>query len=143
MLIIFFLFSDSFVPCLGDYSLKISSVTLEDDATFQCQAGASDRVPGIRSQSARLTVQVSPDRPVIVLADFINAPTALQDKQVLSTTAGTKIELTCEAHGGRPAAKVRHRLGSEREKNKQTLIARGHSEKIWISDMSESVFALF
>ena len=81
-------------------------MTLEDDATFQCQIGALPNVPGIRSQSARLTVQVTPGAPVIVHGDFVNAPVSLQNHQVLSTTAGTSIELTCEAHGGRPAAEV-------------------------------------
>lgn len=91
---------------VGDYSLKISSVTLEDDATFQCQIGASESVPGIRSQSARLKVQVPPSEPVIVTGNYINAHPSAQNQQVLSTTAGTTIELTCEAHGGRPAAEV-------------------------------------
>ena len=81
---------------------------MEDDATFQCQIGALDNVPGIRSQSARLTVQVVPDSPVIVHGNFINAPVSMQNQQVLATTAGTKIELTCETHGGRPAAEVRN-----------------------------------
>ncbi|XP_017461985.1 PREDICTED: irregular chiasm C-roughest protein-like, partial [Rhagoletis zephyria] len=88
----------------GDYSLKISSVTLEDDASFQCQIGALDTVPGIRSQTARITVQVAPSEPVIVTGDFVNAnPSARKSQQVLLTTAGTTVELTCEAHGGRPA----------------------------------------
>lgn len=100
------LISFSLIKNPGDYSLKISSVTLDDDATFQCQIGAVDHVPGIRSQNAKLTVRVQPDKPVIVLGNYINAPLASQDSQVLSTTAGTKVELTCEAHGGRPEAEV-------------------------------------
>ncbi|CAN8014759.1 unnamed protein product, partial [Ixodes persulcatus] len=40
----------------GDFSLQIGSVSLEDDATFQCQVGAVDGVKGIRSRSAPLTV---------------------------------------------------------------------------------------
>ena len=79
---------------------------MEDDAVFQCQIGALDNVPGIRSQSARLTVRVTPGDPVIVHGDFVNAPTSLQNRQVLTTTAGTNVELTCESHGGRPAAEV-------------------------------------
>lgn len=93
--------------------MKISSVTLEDDATFQCQVGALDNVPGIRSQNARLTVRVRPDDPVIVLGNLVpyhhhlnNNNLQQQEVQLLSTTAGNKIELTCESHGGRPAAEV-------------------------------------
>ncbi|XP_075741795.1 irregular chiasm C-roughest protein-like [Rhipicephalus microplus] len=40
----------------GDFSLQIGSVSLEDDATFQCQVGAVEGVKGIRSRSAPLTV---------------------------------------------------------------------------------------
>ena len=101
---IYFLFT-------GDYSLKISSVTLEDDAVFQCQIGASENVPGIRSQSATLTVQVPPEPPVIVHSGFVNAPNwATSNQQILSTTAGSKLELICEAYGARPAAEVRLKI---------------------------------
>ncbi|GIY24707.1 irregular chiasm C-roughest protein [Caerostris extrusa] len=40
----------------GDFSLHISSVTLEDNAMFQCQVGAADGVAGIRSRNAAFTV---------------------------------------------------------------------------------------
>lgn len=115
---------------IGDYSLKISSVTLEDDARFQCQVGASDKptnIPGIRSQYAQLTVRVRPDNPVIVMDNPFNRQIQLpspyhhhlqqqqqqqnnlqhrEDVPILSTTVGNKIELTCESNGGRPAAEV-------------------------------------
>nr|XP_027204576.1 irregular chiasm C-roughest protein-like isoform X2 [Dermatophagoides pteronyssinus] len=112
----------------GDYSLKISSVTLEDDARFQCQVGASDKptnIPGIRSQYAQLTVRVRPDNPVIVMDNHFNRQIQIpspyhhhlqqqqqnnlqhrEDVPILSTTVGNKIELTCESNGGRPAAEL-------------------------------------
>ncbi|GFW94287.1 irregular chiasm C-roughest protein [Trichonephila clavipes] len=40
----------------GDFSLQISSVTLDDDAMFQCQVVAADGVAGIRSRNAAFTV---------------------------------------------------------------------------------------
>ena len=40
----------------GDYSLRISPVTLEDDAVFQCQATGNIDIPGIRSQEAAADV---------------------------------------------------------------------------------------
>lgn len=110
---IFFLF---FHSKLGDYSLKISSVTLEDDATFQCQVGAIDNVPGIRSQNAHLSIQVKPENPVIVWGNYPqnhhhHHQTRYQQPNfneipLLSTIAGIKIELVCESFGGRPAAEV-------------------------------------
>ncbi|CAG2180997.1 unnamed protein product, partial [Oppiella nova] len=83
----------------GDYSLEINSVSLEDDATFQCQvSGAGDSVPGIRSRSAVITVLVAPDPPIIV-------QTRAQG-DLLRTTAGTVIELNCESNGGKPAPEL-------------------------------------
>lgn len=132
---------------LGDYSLEISPVALEDDAVFQCQVGALDGVHGIRSRSAAFTVQVPPEAPVIVVTHahshaqvykstenatsssssspmtsaHLQAPSGASELLVstslsgssspsndhhLRTTAGMTIELTCEAHGGRPPAEV-------------------------------------
>ncbi|CAG2117605.1 unnamed protein product, partial [Medioppia subpectinata] len=82
----------------GDYSLQINSVLLEDDAVFQCQVGASDGVRGIRSRSASFTVFAPPELPVIVQARA--------QGDYLRTTAGMNIELTCEAHGGKPPAEL-------------------------------------
>lgn len=78
----------------GDYSLQITSVTLEDDAMFQCQVGAADGVKGIRSRNAAFTVYVPPEPPKIVQGDF------------LRTTAGMTVELTCESHAGKPPAEL-------------------------------------
>ncbi len=82
----------------GDYSLQINSVSLEDDATFQCQVGASEGVRGIRSRSATFSVFVAPEPPIIVQAKA--------QGDYLRTTAGMTIELTCEAHAGKPPAEV-------------------------------------
>nr|XP_046908189.1 irregular chiasm C-roughest protein-like isoform X1 [Dermatophagoides farinae] len=134
----------------GDYSLEISPVTLEDDAVFQCQVGAIEGgVSGIRSRSARFTVQVPPESPVIIVTHAhshaqvykSSSSSTTNDEQVdssmftvsstsfesssddqsinnnqkstmndndhnLRTTAGMTIELTCEAHGGRPPAEL-------------------------------------
>ncbi|GIY50449.1 irregular chiasm C-roughest protein [Caerostris darwini] len=78
----------------GDFSLHISSVTLEDNAMFQCQVGAADGVAGIRSRNAAFTVFVPPEPPKIVQGDF------------LRTTAGMTVELTCESHAGKPKAEL-------------------------------------
>ncbi|KAG8196700.1 hypothetical protein JTE90_023209 [Oedothorax gibbosus] len=78
----------------GDFSLQIGSVSLDDDALFQCQVGAADGVKGIRSRNAAFTVYVPPEPPKIVQGDF------------LRTTAGMTVELTCESHAGKPPAEL-------------------------------------
>ncbi|XP_022239753.1 irregular chiasm C-roughest protein-like isoform X2 [Limulus polyphemus] len=78
----------------GDFSLQITNVSLEDDAVFQCQVGASDKVKGIRSRSAVFTVYVPPEPPRIIQRDY------------LETTAGMSVELTCESNGGKPTAEL-------------------------------------
>ena len=110
--------------------MEISPVALEDDAVFQCQVGALDGILGIRSRSSAFTVQMPPEAPVIVVthahshaqvykstengaapgemlvsAGSLSSPSSSNDHH-LRTTAGMTIELTCEAHGGRPPAEV-------------------------------------
>ena len=79
---------------IGDYTLDIDPVLLEDDATFQCQVGAADGVSPIRSRDAILTVNVPPQRPIIVNGAF------------LRTTEDREVEIQCESRGGKPAAEV-------------------------------------
>lgn len=133
-----------FIMYIGDYSLEISPVALEDDAVFQCQVGALDGAHGIRSRSASFTVQVPPEAPVIIVthahshaqvyqssnenaggAEMLvsagsslssgsfassssssSTSTSTMNDNHLKTNAGMTIELTCEAHGGRPPAEV-------------------------------------
>ncbi|UYV83129.1 KIRREL [Cordylochernes scorpioides] len=79
----------------ADFSLQIDPVTLEDDAVFQCQVGASNGIKGIRSRTAQFTVFVPPEPPQIIQGDY------------LKSTAGMTVELTCESNGGKPPAELR------------------------------------
>uniref|UniRef100_A0A6A7FVC0 Irregular chiasm C-roughest protein-like n=1 Tax=Hirondellea gigas TaxID=1518452 RepID=A0A6A7FVC0_9CRUS len=87
----------------GDYSLRISPVTLEDDAKFQCQVTGAGSVSGVRSQSAKLSVYVPPERP-----DILQGP-------VVTTTAGAGVQIECISRGGKPAADIQWLDGSGRE----------------------------
>lgn len=78
----------------GIYSLQIQRVALEDDAVFQCQAGAANDQPGIRSRNAHLMVLVAPDSPRI-----------LQGSKV-QVDEGSNITLQCESRGGKPAVEI-------------------------------------
>ncbi|KAJ8929381.1 hypothetical protein NQ314_017942 [Rhamnusium bicolor] len=80
---------------VGDYSLEIFPVMLDDDARYECQVspGAQGQ-PGIRSHFAKLTVLVPPDPPKIVQGDY------------LVTTEDREIELECISFAGKPAAEI-------------------------------------
>ncbi|XP_068214573.1 irregular chiasm C-roughest protein-like [Palaemon carinicauda] len=78
----------------GDFSLRISPVTLEDEAYFQCQVTGWRDIPGVRSQTAKLTVYVPPEPPVITQGPLI------------TTTAGFGVQLECVSKGGKPAAEL-------------------------------------
>ena len=56
---------------------------LEDDAVFQCQVGAADGVAPIRSRDAILTVNVPPEKPIIINGD------------TLRTTEDREVEIKC------------------------------------------------
>ncbi|XP_076325298.1 irregular chiasm C-roughest protein-like [Tachypleus tridentatus] len=77
-----------------DYSLQITNAQLDDDAEFQCQVGAVEGINGIRSTTAVVTVLVPPEPPIILQGVY------------LETNEGMSVQLTCEAHGGRPAAEL-------------------------------------
>ncbi|KAA0201561.1 hypothetical protein HAZT_HAZT003745 [Hyalella azteca] len=87
----------------GDYSLRISPVTLEDDAEFQCQVTGVGDVAGVRSQSAKLTVYVPPERPEI------------SQGAVVTSTAGAGVQIDCVSRGGKPAAEIQWLDGAGRE----------------------------
>ncbi|CAB4058946.1 Irregular chiasm C-roughest protein [Lepeophtheirus salmonis] len=78
-----------------DWTLDINPVDLEDDAEFQCQVGAAENTPPIRSRDAVLTVLVPPSKPIIhPSGDF------------LRTVEGKGVEIVCESRGGKPAAEI-------------------------------------
>ena len=92
----YILFKNYYLFIIGDYTLDIDPVLLEDDATFQCQVGAADGISPIRSRDAILTVNVPPQSPIIVNGAF------------LRTTEDREVEIQCESRGGKPAAEVSH-----------------------------------
>ena len=80
---------------VGDYTLVIEPVTLEDDAVFQCQVGpGNDGSRELRSPNAKLTVEVPTQPPRIIQGD------------ILATTEDNEIEIECRSNGGKPAAEV-------------------------------------
>ncbi|XP_076069314.1 irregular chiasm C-roughest protein-like isoform X2 [Oratosquilla oratoria] len=86
----------------GDFSLRIHPVLLEDDGVYQCQVSASEGVPGIRTGTARLTVYVPPEPPIV-------------RPPILDTTAGMTVDIECESRGGRPPPEIQWRDDSRRE----------------------------
>ncbi|KAM8853131.1 kin of IRRE-like protein 3 isoform X9 [Synchiropus splendidus] len=74
----------------GEHHLRIEHVELMDDAEFECQAIEA----GKRSNSARLTVLVPPEDPVI------------SGGPVVSLRAGDPLNLTCHADNAKPAASI-------------------------------------
>jgi len=82
---------------IGDYTLVIDHVTLEDDAVFQCQVSPGPPDSGIRelrSADAKLTIEVPTGAPQILQGDF------------LQTTEDREITLECISRAGKPAAEV-------------------------------------
>ena len=98
----------------GDYTLDIDSVTLEDDAQFQCQVGAAPGIAPVRSRYATLTVTVPPESPQII------------NGEVLRTQEDRMVTLECVSRGGKPAAEVgsvqlKHFIW-QADDNKQTFV---------------------
>lgn len=85
----------------GQWNLRLEEVRLEDDGRYQCQVGATDTAPPLRSRYARLTVLTAPEPPVL--------------------TAGPRLRLEegrlglvqCISRGGHPASVIRWRLNGQ------------------------------
>lgn len=84
---------------LGDFSLHIYPVELEDDGVYQCQASpTNDGQPGLRSRDARLSVLVPPQKPQILQGPF------------LVTTEDRQLVIECISLAGKPPAEVNFKL---------------------------------
>lgn len=79
---------------IGEWNLQIMDVGLEDDGEYQCQAGATATVRGIRSRSSQVTVVIPPERPTID-----GAPT-------IPIVLHRPTNITCRANNGKPAATI-------------------------------------
>ena len=95
-----------------NYTLMIDPVLLEDEADegtgpgqYQCQVGAGKdgSPPEIRSKTAKLTVTVAPEPPIILNGDL------------LKTVEGPEVEIKCSSRGGKPAAKIKWYDGDDKE----------------------------
>ena len=78
-----------------NWNLEITNVTLEDDAKFQCQVGATDSASPIRSRYATLQVLSPPQPPVITAGP----------KMILKE--GKTAMVQCISKGGKPAATIK------------------------------------
>jgi len=93
------------------WNLEIVNITLEDDAKFQCQVGATDNVGPIRSKYAVVTVSASPQPPVITAGPLM----VLREGKIAL--------VQCISKGGKPASVIRWKRDGK-------LISEGIQEKV-------------
>nr|XP_033779908.1 kin of IRRE-like protein 1 isoform X2 [Geotrypetes seraphini] len=75
----------------GQYNLEITDAELSDDASYECQATEA----ALRSRSAKLTVLIPPEDPII------------DGSPEILLRAGAPYNLTCHAHNAKPAASIK------------------------------------
>ena len=93
------------------WNLEIVNVTLEDDAKFQCQVGATEFVGPIRSKYSAVRVSASPQPPVITAGPLM----VLREGKIAL--------VQCISKGGKPASVIRWKRNGE-------LITNGVQEKV-------------
>ena len=108
----------------GRCDLLIEPVLVEDEGSFQCQVGAVQGVPALKSRPALLRVQQEPGRPHILQAKL---------GDVMDAVAGELVELECQTQGGRPAADIvwRHGDGSRLEAEVRDIISTMEDRKLF------------
>ncbi|XP_041373923.1 irregular chiasm C-roughest protein-like isoform X2 [Gigantopelta aegis] len=87
---------------IGEFNLQIRNVQLEDDAIYDCQMGAVEGVPGMRSRKAKLMVLIPPDEPVI------------EGQPIISVILGRPTNITCRANNSRPGADITWHISNRR-----------------------------
>ncbi|KAM9510495.1 LOW QUALITY PROTEIN: nephrin [Guaruba guarouba] len=91
-------------PRRGQYHLRIRGVQLEDDATFECQAGGGNGTePPRASRPAQLRVLVPPGPPALELPPGAELP----------WVGGAEVHVRCHAHDARPAPRLVLTLGGQ------------------------------
>ena len=95
----------------GEWHLLISNITVEDDARYQCQVGATEAVQPIRSSYAVVTVLAQPRPPVITSGPVL---TLREDRPAM---------VQCISKGGKPATSITWRLDGE-------VVREGVEEKV-------------
>ena len=93
------------------WNLEITNVTLEDDAKYQCQVGATDTVAPIRSNYAAIKVMALPEPPVLTVGKMM----VLEDGKIAM--------IQCISKGGNPASMIKWSLNGQ-------LVTSGIEEKI-------------
>ncbi|XP_063959314.1 kin of IRRE-like protein 3 [Lytechinus pictus] len=78
----------------GEYNLKIVDVTLADDGLYQCQVTPSATDEGLKSNTAKLTVQRPP------------GSVSLDGSPTMSVEVTEQVNLTCNANAANPAATI-------------------------------------
>ena len=99
------------------WNLHITNATLDDDAKYQCQVGATDSVAPIRSNYATVKVLALPEPPVLTVGPMM----------VLSE--GKIAMIQCISKGGNPASMIKWSLNGQ-------LVTSGIKEKV--SKMTDS-----
>ena len=94
-----------------EWNLLIVNATVEDDAKYQCQVGATERSEPIRSRYALVRVMSPPQPPVLTAGPELRLR---QGKVAL---------IQCISKGGKPASVIRWRRNGD-------LINEGVLEKV-------------
>ena len=95
----------------GSWDLEITGAKLEDDGRFQCQVGATDSSPPLRSRYAVVRVLAAPQPPVLTAGPQL----VLREGKVAL--------LQCISKGGKPASAIRWRRDGQ-------LLEEGIEEKV-------------
>uniref|UniRef100_A0A3Q3VIY6 Uncharacterized protein n=1 Tax=Mola mola TaxID=94237 RepID=A0A3Q3VIY6_MOLML len=81
-------------PKRGQYHLQIEKAQLEDDASYECQAGQSESSPAIISSTAWVNVLIPPSKPYFEI------------DVATSWVAGRKYTVACVAPDAKPGAEI-------------------------------------
>uniref|UniRef100_A0A8C6SFY9 NPHS1 adhesion molecule, nephrin n=1 Tax=Neogobius melanostomus TaxID=47308 RepID=A0A8C6SFY9_9GOBI len=102
----------------GQYNLKIENVQLEDDATYNCQAGRSESSEPIISDLASLNVLIPPSEPYFEM------------DTLQYWVAGRKYSVICVAPDAKPEAEITFYKDGEELTGAESFTMSGSADKL-------------
>ncbi|XP_062818266.1 nephrin isoform X2 [Anolis carolinensis] len=106
----------------GQYNLQVIRSQLDDDASYECQVGPSEKSAGIISHSVQLTVLIPPKRPCIM---------EYEADSTVTWVAGKEYTLSCQVNDARPPAEIAFTTGDKDLTDVTSHVQPGSNDKLF------------
>ncbi|XP_042295747.1 nephrin [Sceloporus undulatus] len=112
-------------PNKGQYNLQVIQSQLDDDASYECQVGPSEKSGGIISCSVQLTVLIPPKR--LLFMEY-------EANSTVTWVAGMEYTVRCQVNDARPPAEIAFSMGDKDLTDVTSYIQPGSGDKLFSTE---------